>query len=116
MPSALVYHPDPSTSKQLQAEMEANGWSLDVCEGMLQMLRLIEKDEYEIVVLNVSNLNMEVCTLLGTIKALQKKPRILLNLAESMESIPPTPLALDYPVIRGTLTREKLMEAAEREP
>lgn len=112
MQRALIYHAGPDISKQLQAEMTAHGWLIDVCNGMLEMLRLIEEQDYEIVVLSSDRMNVELSTLMGTIKTLQKRPRVLINLAGAIDSLAIANLARDGTVISGTLTSEKLLEAA----
>ena len=113
MHKALVYRADPDASKQLQADMRGREWRIEVCDGMLQMLRLIEASEYDIVILDISHMSVEVSTLLEIIKALEKTPKILLNLTESDHILPTALLALDYPLIRGTLTSDKFLEAVQ---
>lgn len=113
MPDALIYHPDHECFKQLQADMKRHGWSIDACNGMLEMLRLIEKNGYEIVILNSNHLNTELCVLLEMIKRLEERPRILLNLHEEADTLPQTPPALNCTIIRGMLTGKKLLEAIQ---
>jgi len=116
MHSALVYRTDPDTLRELQTDMRAHEWTIDICDGMLQMLRLIEEKEYDLVILDLNHMNVEVSTLLETVKSLEKTPRILLNLSQSAHFLPTALLALDYPIIRGTLTSDKLLEAFEERP
>jgi DNA-binding NtrC family response regulator len=113
MHSVLVCHPDPDTFPHLKADMGSRGWSLEVCDGMLEMLRLIQGNEYEVVVLDATRLNVEVCALLGTIETLEKNPRIVLHVPEAIDSIPAVLLTLDYPIIKGLLTSNKLLEAVQ---
>jgi hypothetical protein len=68
--------------------MEEYGWVIHSCEGMLEMLRLIAEDEYEIVILNAHCRNIEISTWLGAIKNLGRNPRILLNLPNSEDILP----------------------------
>ena len=116
MHKMLLYHGDPDISRQLQTDMIDHGWSIDVCDGMLDMLRSIEERDYEIVILSSDRMNMELSMLVGTIRTLQKKPRILVNLAEGIDSLSMANLANDGGVIRGSLTTEKLLEMAEEKP
>lgn len=113
MNKALIYQADPAASKRVQADMKTYGWSIDVCDGTLEMLRLIEKNEYNAVILNASHLNVEIYALLGAIKALERSPKIFLNFPQSGDLPSPALLTLEYPVIEGTLTSEKLLKAAQ---
>jgi DNA-binding response OmpR family regulator len=113
MHRALVYRTDPTTLTELKKDMGAHEWTIDICDGMLQMLRLIERNAYDLVILDLSHMNVQISTLLETVRALEKTPRILLNLSESADVVPTALLALDYPIIRGTLTSDKLLEAFE---
>ncbi len=113
MNRVLIYQADPAASKRLQSEMKTHGWWLDVCEGTLELLRLIEKNEYNAVVLNANHLNVEIYALLGAIEALERSPRIFLNFPQSGNVPSPPLLTLEYPVIEGTLTSEKLLKAAQ---
>ncbi len=88
------------------------GWAVDTCEGMLEMLRLLDRNDYEILILNLSQRNVEIQTRLGAIKALNKNPKILLNLIES-EDVLSSSLILEYPVIKGRLTPEKFLNAVQ---
>jgi hypothetical protein len=112
MHKALIYHADLEISNKLRADMEEHGWEIDACGGMLEMLRLIQERNYEIVVLSSDRINAEVSTLMGTIGRLQKKPRILVNLAGALDSGAIPSLARAGTVIRGDLTSEKFLEAA----
>ena len=116
MQKMLLYHGDPDVSKHLQTEMTAHGWSIDACDGMLEMLRSIEERDYEIVILSSDRMNVELSMLIGTIRTLQRKPRILVNLAEEIDSLSLANLANDGGVIRGALTSEKLLEMAVEKP
>ncbi len=116
MHKMLLYHGDPDISRQLQADMTVHGWSIDVCDGMLEMLRSIEERDYETVILSSGRMNMELSMLMGTIRTLQKQPRIIVNLAEGVDSLSMATLADGGSIIRGVLTTEKLLESAEKEP
>ncbi len=112
MRNALIYHADPEISRKLRTDMEEHGWEIDACGGMLEMLRLIQERDYEIVVLSSDRMNAEVSTLMGTIRSLQRKPRILINLAGAIDSLAIANLTRNGTVIRGKLTPEKFLEAA----
>jgi DNA-binding response OmpR family regulator len=113
MQKALIYHPDPRTSRQLETDMASCGWAIDTCGGMMEMLRLIQESDYEIVVLISDRMNVEMSTLMRTIRTLQKKPRIIINLAGTIDCLGIDSLADDGAVIRGALTSEKLLKAAQ---
>jgi DNA-binding response OmpR family regulator len=115
MRKVLICQIDPQTASELKRDMEGFGWAIDSCGGMLEMLRLIEENEYEMVVLNANHRNVEICTRLEAIKALEKNPKILLNLPDSVETLPSLLLMADYPMIKGNLTTEKLLAAAQEE-
>jgi len=115
MHKALVYRADPGCSKQLQKDMKAHEWTVEACDGMLQMLRLIEGGKYDVVILDISHMNVEISTLLDVMNSLERTPRIVLNLSESTDILPTALLALDYPLIRGTLTSDKLLETVQEE-
>ncbi|MBI5117260.1 hypothetical protein HZA56_12365 [Candidatus Poribacteria bacterium] len=112
MAKALIYRAVSDVSQELKADLKAQGWSIDFCDGMLEMLRLIDKESYEVVVLNTNRLGMEICVLVGTIEALKKRPKILLSLPETGECQSSTFPAFGFPVIKGDLTPAKFMEAA----
>jgi DNA-binding response OmpR family regulator len=112
MAKALIYHMGSDISQKLRADLKSQGWSIDSCEGMLEMLRLIDRESYEVVVLNTNRLGMEICVLVGTIEALKKKPKILLSLPEAAEYQSLGFPAFGFPVIRGDITPAKFMEAA----
>jgi len=65
MQSALIYRADIGFSDRFSADMERHGWMVDTCRGMLEMLRLIEEREYEIVVLNAVHMDVEIYALEG---------------------------------------------------
>ncbi|RJP15313.1 MAG: hypothetical protein C4520_20230 [Candidatus Abyssobacteria bacterium SURF_5] len=115
MNKALVCQIDADVSAHLKQEMKRYGWSIDACDGMLEMLRLLETNDYDLVVLNATARNVEIHTRLGAIKALDKNPRIILNLAES-ENYMPSSLIIEFPVIKGTLTTAKLLDAVHEIP
>jgi hypothetical protein len=56
--------------------------------------------------------NVEIHTRLGAIQALDKHPKILLNLAEP-EAFVPSSLMLDYPIIKGPLDGQKFLNATQ---
>jgi DNA-binding response OmpR family regulator len=112
MPKALVCQVDPTISIRLKQEMKQHGWSVDACDGLLEMLRMVESREYDFVILNLSLRNAEIYTRLGAIKALNKSPKILLNLSVS-EDVIPSSLVFEYPVIKGELTTQKLLHATQ---
>lgn len=116
MRKILICRVDPETSSRLKREMDNYGWAVDSCEGMLEMLRLIEKNEYDMIILNASDRNVEVHTRLGAIKALEKNPRIVLNLPDSEKSFPALLFMADYQTIKGALTSEKLLVAVSQRP
>ncbi len=109
---ALIYHADLAVSAKLRADMEEHDWEIDACGGMLEMLRLIQERDYEIVVLSSDRMNVELSTLMGTIRTLREKPRILINLAGTIDSLAIANLTHSGTVIRGKLTPEKFIEAA----
>ena len=113
MQRALIYHPDLRTSGQLETDMASHGWAIDTCDGMMESLRLIQESDYEIVVLTSDRMNVEISTLMGTIRTLQKKPRIIINLAGTIDCLGIANLANDGAIIRGALTSEKLLKAAQ---
>ncbi|MBI4832844.1 MAG: hypothetical protein HY801_15090 [Candidatus Lindowbacteria bacterium] len=113
MARVLLYHTKPGLSRQLQADLKRYGWSVDICDGMLEMLRMIEKENYEVVVLNANRLDMEIGVLVGSIEALKKRPKILLNFSEPVERQPSGFPALGFSVISGELTPAKFVEAAK---
>ena len=113
MQKALIYQADPDVSDRLRAAVGPHDWSIDVCSGMLEMLRLIEEHDYEIVVLSSDRMNVELSTLIGTIKTLQKNPRIIINLEDAIGNLAITGLASEGAVIRGLLTPEKFLAAAQ---
>jgi DNA-binding response OmpR family regulator len=112
MPKALVCQVDPIISIRLKEEMKQHGWSVDACDGLLEMLRMVESREYDFIILSLSLRNSEIHTRLGAIKALNKNPKILLNLSVS-EDVMPSSLIFEYPVIKGELTTQKVLHAAE---
>jgi len=114
MPKVLMCQVDPQISSKLKSVMEEYGWAIHSCEGMLEMLRLIAEDEYEIVILNANCRNIEISTWLGAIKNLGKNPRIFLNLPNSEEILPSLLLMAEYPMINGALTVEKLLTAVQK--
>lgn len=111
MNKALIYQADPDASRQLRTDMKAHGWSIDVYDGALEMLRLIERNKYNAVVLDVSHLNVEIYALLGAIKELGRNMKIFLNFPLSGDLQSMALLTLEYPVIEGTLTSGKLLKA-----
>ena len=113
MYKALIYHADLDVSAKLRADMEEHGWEIDACGGMLEMLRLIQERDYEIVVLSSDRMNVELSTLMGTIRSLREKPRILINLAGAIDSLAIANLTRNGTNIRGKLTPEKFLQAAE---
>ncbi len=113
MQSALIYRIDPDATVRLRAEMEARGWTIDICGRMLEMLRLIEERDYEVVVINADHMNVETCTMVGMIRELSREPRIILNLTAALDVPPPADLVRNNSVIVGDLTCEKLLEAAK---
>lgn len=115
MRKALIYHADPEVSEQFEADMASHDWKIDTCNGMMQMLRMIQECNYEIVVLSSDRMNVELSTLLGTIRTLQNRPRIIVNLAEVIDSLGLANLARDGTIIQGKLTSEKLLEATQGE-
>jgi hypothetical protein len=115
MHKALIYHAGSRMSKQLGEEMASHNWELDACNGMMEMLRLIQESDYEIVVLSSDRMNVELSTLVGTIRTLQKRPRIIVNLAGAIDCLGIANLARDGTIIRGTLTSEKLLKATREE-
>jgi DNA-binding response OmpR family regulator len=113
MQKALIYHPNVKTSRQLKTDMASHGWAIDTCDGMMEMLRLIQESDYKIIVLSSGRMNVEISTLMGTIKALKKKPRIIINLAGPIDCLGVSALVNDGAIIRGDLTSEKLLKAAQ---
>lgn len=114
MRHAIVWRAEDIVSAQLQEELQAEGWSLETCDGMLELLRLIENSGYDLVILNVGHLNVEAHTLLGAIEALCDPPRILLSVPEYEGALPSSLIVLNYPLVRGALTGEKILEAAKQ--
>ena len=112
MRKALIYHADREVSARLRVDMEKHGWNIDACGGMLELLRLIQESDYDIVVLSSDRMNVELSTLIGTVRNLREKPRILINLAGTIDSLAIVNLARNGTVIRGKLTPEKFIEAA----
>ncbi len=112
MKSALIYRADIGFSDRFSADMERHGWTVDTCRGMLEMLRLIEEREYEIVVINAVHMDVEIYALVNMIKELSQKPKILLNLAKITAATLPADLLRTNSVVVGDLTWEKLMNAA----
>lgn len=108
----LVCQIDPTVTTQLKNEMKQCGWAVDRCEGMLEMLRLLQEGQYDFVVLNLSSRNVEIYTRLGAIRALGKNTKILLNVSDP-EGFVVSPLMFEYPVITGALTGEKLLNAVQ---
>lgn len=113
MLTVLVCQIDPEISSELKQAMEEYGWIIHSCEGLLEMLRLIEKNDYDVVLLNANHRSVEVSTRLEAIKALGKDPRIFLNLPNSAEILPSLLLITNYPMIKGVLTIEKLLAALQ---
>lgn len=111
MQRILIYRADADSITQLRPDMEERGWAVDVCDGMLEMLRLIEEYMYEIVVLNVSRLKVETSILLGTIGQLPYTPKVVLNVSESIDALPTSSLLVGHSVVRGSLTSEKILGA-----
>jgi hypothetical protein len=90
--------------------MKRLGWSIDSCDGLLEMLRLLDNRDYDYVILKLSPRNVEIHTRLGAIRAIDKHPKIVLNVSEP-EGFVPSSLMLEYPVIKGALTSDKLINA-----
>ncbi len=112
MNRALIYHADSRISEKLRPFVEEHGWEIDSCGGMLEMLRLIQEINYDIVLLSSDRMNVELSTLIGTIRSLREKPRILVNLAGTIDGLSIANLAGAGSIIRGKLTPEKFLEAA----
>ena len=112
MQSALIYRADIGLSNSFSADMERHGWTVDTCQGMLEMLRRIEEREYEIVVINADHMDVEIYTLVSMIKELSAKPKILLKLARITGAMLPADLLRTNSVVVGDLTWEKLVKAA----
>ena len=112
MRKALVCQVDPVVSSQLRQDMKQHGWAIDACQGLLEMLRLLENNDYEFVVLGLTLRNVEIHTRLGAIRALDKHPKILLNMNDS-EEFAPSSLMFDYPIIKGPLDTEKFLSAMQ---
>ena len=115
MQNALIYYADPDSSSRLQADMKCCGWAIDVCDGMLETLRLIEERKYEVVVINAKCMNTETCAMIGMIGTLSQEPKVLLNLTGSADSTPLEDLPPSGSVIVGELTWEKFLHAASAE-
>ena len=111
MHRVLIYRADPDSITQLRPDMEEEGWAVDECDGMLEMLRLIEEYIYEIVVLNVSRLKVETSILLGTIGQLSYAPKVVLSMPEPIDALPTSALQVGHSVVRGSLTSEKILGA-----
>ncbi len=114
MRHAIAWKAEDIVSPRLQEELRVDGWSLETCDGMLELLRLVENNGYDLVILNVGHPNVEVHTLLGAIEALGTAPRILLVASEYEGALPSSIITLNYPLIRGELTGEKILEAAKQ--
>ncbi len=114
MRKILVCQVEPQVLSKLANALEEYGWITDSCQGLLEMLRLIEKNEYEFVLLNASPRNVEVCTRLEAIKALGKNPKIVLNFSSSEEIVPSHLPLTQFPMIKGVVTIEKLLTAVQK--
>ena len=112
MRKVLVCQVASNISSPLKEEMKNYGWMVDACDGLLEMLRLLEDNEYELVVLGMTPRNVEIHTRIGAIKALDKHPKIILNLDEPGK-FSPSSVMLEYPVIKGALNTQKLLQAAQ---
>ena len=113
MKRILIFQVDPEVSRRLQSEMMHHDWAVDICNGTLEMLRAIQEEDYEIAVLSSDHMSVELSMLMGAIKTLQKKPRIVINLSGIIDSLVIANLARDGTLIRGALTPEKLLEITQ---
>ncbi|GAB4353448.1 MAG: hypothetical protein Kow0099_37670 [Candidatus Abyssubacteria bacterium] len=110
----LVSQGEPITP-QMRSSLEGRGWTIDACESMLEMLRLIEERDYDLVILRITPHGLDFQTITGAIRELGKNPKLVLNLVEMTDILSPSALAPDVPIIRGRLTTENILETTQRE-
>jgi hypothetical protein len=112
----LLYDLDTDTAMQLKLELEIQGCSADICDGVLEMLRLMEKSTYDVFVLCLDRLNVETSLVLNAIDALPYRARVLLNCQEPPDGrLILNTLRDDFRIVRGALTQEKLLSAAAKD-
>jgi DNA-binding response OmpR family regulator len=98
---------------QLRTSLTRMGWTVDISESVLDMLRLIQRGDYEIVILKETPNGLDIQTIVGAIRKLGRNPKIILNVAETPDSLSLSALPLGLPIIKGRLTAENVVEATQ---
>ncbi|RJP69139.1 MAG: hypothetical protein C4532_11235 [Candidatus Abyssobacteria bacterium SURF_17] len=113
MHKVLIWRLNAEVLGQLRDGIQLCGWAVDACDGMLEMLRRLEEEQYDVVVLSAGRVNVELSTALGAMRMLERKPRILVNIPETEDALPAALVSLGCSIIRGRLTAGNVLEFAQ---